>query len=458
MKFLFINTPPYMPVQVHLPPLGILYLARILENNGHQVSIIDCSAEGINKREIQKQVLSSDAVGLSVFSYFLEGAHKIVEIIKEKDPNVPLLMGGPHCTLAPHQAIREFPIDICAIGEAELIIEPLVEVIGGKRRLSSIPGIYYKEKNKIKHTTSPKWVKNLDTIPFPAHHLVEKYDYRYSIRDKFLKGKRTSLITSRGCPSRCRFCEIPSMISEYRERSVDNVSKEIDELVDKGYKKICIEDQNFLGNKKRAEKILDHIIQNDYNIRMEIGGARVDSADERLYQKMRDAGVELILYGIESGNQDVLDFYNKKITLSQVRKAVKLSKKMGFITSGSFILGAHIETKKHIKNTIRFAKSLSLDIVAFNNLIYMCGSLLWKEAVEEGKIQPDEYTVPADSQRGLGNFTKEELVNYCRKALKGYYLDPRYIIKQLIKAFKRKDFRFIKTDLNMSTARKIFKF
>ena len=185
----------------------------------------------------------------------------------------------------------------------------------------------------------------------------------------------------------------------------------------------------------------------DINIWIE--GARVDSVDRGLYQKMRDAGVEIIHYGIESGNQDVLDYYNKRITISQIRKAVKLSKEMGFFVNASFILGAPIETKKHIENTIKFAKSIPLDSVTFYNLDYGYGTPIWDEAVEEGKIQPDEYSVTADSKRGLGNFTEEELMNYNMKAYKNYYFNPSLWMRELFYAFAKKDFRFLKLGLRM---------
>ena len=200
---------------------------------------------------------------------------------------------------------------------------------------------------------------------------------------------------------------------------------------------------------------MDKIIEKELKINMWIMGARVDSAERRLFEKMRDAGVSFICFGLESGNQDVLNVYDKKTTLNQITEAIRLSKEMGFFTSGNFIIGATIETKKHIENTIKFAKSLPLDVAHFLILRYVYGSPLWNKAVEEGMIKQDEYSVIADSMRNLGLFTKEELKNYCMKAHRNFYLNPRYILRQLFYAFKNKDFRFIKAGLNMFTTHEV---
>ena len=158
---------------------------------------------------------------------------------------------------------------------------------------------------------------------------------------------------------------------------------------------------------------------------------------------MKKAGVIFISYGVESGNQDVLDFYNKKTTLKQIQEAISLAREMGFFTSASFILGAPIETKQHIEKTIKFACSLPLDIAGFGPLIYIRGSQLWSEAVENGKISSDTFAVIADSRRELGNFTREELVAYIIHAYKSFYLRPTYLLGQTYRNMLRNDYSLL---------------
>ncbi|PNX49610.1 MAG: hypothetical protein BV456_08795 [Thermoplasmata archaeon M8B2D] len=176
---------------------------------------------------------------------------------------------------------------------------------------------------------------------------------------------------------------------------------------------------------------------------------RVDSADEKLFRLMKKAGVTHLQFGLESGNQEVLDFYNKKTDLKKIRNAVLLSNKMGFFTIGTFILGAPFETKKHFQKTIKFAKSLPLDSVSFLPLKYVAGSELWCKAVKEGKISEDEYSVYADSKRELGLYTYEELTRICNKAHREFYMRLSFILRLLIKSLKNDDFGFLQSYLSL---------
>ncbi|KYK32356.1 MAG: hypothetical protein AYK22_07490 [Thermoplasmatales archaeon SG8-52-3] len=464
MRFLFIFPPGQrfiisekrvLPPGPYSPPLGLLYLSTMLEKKGHTVEVLDYNAENVKESELIKKIDSADVIGMTIYTNSLNESIDLAHLIKDYNPTIPLLIGGPHCNITPEKSIIDLNADICATGDVEVIICAIADVLKGKGNLSSIPGIYYKDKGEIKQTIPMQPIKNLDSLPFPARHLVSKYEYGFFIGEKLTNGRTTSIITSRGCPNHCRFCGYNSIRSNYDERSVENVIEEIEDIVSQGYYSIIIADNNFLANKNRAEKIMDKIIEKELKINMWIMGARVDSAERRLFEKMRDAGVSFICFGLESGNQDVLNVYDKKTTLNQITEAIRLSKEMGFFTSGNFIIGATIETKKHIENTIKFAKSLPLDVAHFLILRYVYGSPLWNKAVEEGMIKQDEYSVIADSMRNLGLFTKEELKNYCMKAHRNFYLNPRYILRQLFYAFKNKDFRFIKAGLNMFTTHEV---
>ena len=288
-------------------------------------------------------------------------------------------------------------------------------------------------------------INNLDFLPYPARHLVEKYDYGDFPFGFQLKKMVTSIITSRGCPFHCRFCTRYANVIDgwgFRQRSTQNILQEIAEI-DEKYHSINIVDDTFLADKKRAHKIFDGLIKMEKDFELVIHGARVDSADKELYKKMKKAGVKYIYFGLESGNQDVLDFYNKKITLSQIKQAVNLSRKMNFVTIGNFLFGAPMETEEHIENTIKFACSLPLDIVGFGPLIYILGSDLWNEAVESNKISKDMDVVFADSSKGLGNFTKKELIEYTIIAFHRFYYRPTYLLGQIYRSILRNDYSLL---------------
>jgi len=437
---LFINAPSIEP------SLGLLYLGAVLEKDGHKVEILDYYMEDVSREQLERSLMSSDAVGMTIITDDYTPALNISRVIKEIDPDIPLIIGGPHCIFFQKKSLSDFPCaDISIDGEGERVILDVVNYLQGKKKLADIHGVYYRNNGSIKSGKPSQVVDNLDEVPFPARHLVDKYEYGDFLFGYQLKKKVTAIITSRGCPFSCRFCaRYSNFIKEFnfRERSAENVVKEIQEL-DGKYRSVLIVDDSFLADNKRAHKIFDMLLEIGTNIEFLIRGARVDSADRELYIKMKKAGVTFISYGIESGTQDVLDFYNKNITLKQIQEAVNLSRKMGFFTIGNFILGAPIETKEYIENTINFACSLPLDMISITPLGYVMGSQLWKEAVENGKISKNTLVITADSRRGLGNFTKDELIAYMNQTNKSFYLRPTYILSQIYRSMLRKDYSLL---------------
>ncbi len=430
---------------LNLPPLGLLYIGASLEQNGHNVELLDYFGENISKEKLKNSLISSDAVGMSVYTYDYKSAINVSRLIKEIDTEIPLIIGGPHCSFVKKKSLEDIPFaDISVMGEGENVILDIAKSLQGEKDLANVNGIYYKENKSIKQGKPLKVIQNLDDIPFPARHLVDKYDYSNFSYGYTFKGKITNLISSKGCPFRCRFCSRYCQYIKdwgFRKRSAENVTKEIKELNGK-YKSIVIVDDNFLADKKRAHKIFDILLESDIDIDFLIHGARVDTAEKELYLKMKKAGVKYIFYGLESGNQDVLNFYNKNITIQQIKKATGLAEQMNFFIGASFILGAPIETKNHIENTIKFACSLPLDQANFVPLIYRMGSSLWNEAVENKKINPDQYEVLADSKHNLSNFTEEELIEFATLAFKSFYFRPKYIFRQLFKMLQQRDYNF----------------
>ncbi|MCK4365173.1 MAG: B12-binding domain-containing radical SAM protein [Thermoplasmatales archaeon] len=464
MKVLFINPPIDYDVvkkevsfEAYMPPLGILYLSSALEKKGHQVKVIDYVAESYSIEKLKNDVSKFDLIGITVASLVATSVMKITDLIKQFFPDKTVIIGGPHCTIQGKETLNEIKADISVIGDGEKVIIEIVDALDNKKDLSKVHGIFYRENGKIKNGLPPVEIDDLDSIDFPARRLIKHYAYgKDSLTGitYFARGKLTTIITSRGCPFDCRFCVSKSIFDKCRLGSAENVVKEMEEI-SKDYDSVFAVDDNFLMDKKRAHEIMDLLIEKKLNLDIWISGTRVTDADEELYKKMKKAGVKSMEFGIESGNQEVIDYYNKKITLEKVEKAVRLSKKIGFLTVGNFIVGAPIENEKHIRDTIKFAKKLNLDFAFFYQFMYLKGSQIWDEAFKEGKLKENEMYALLDSNRGLGNFTPEEIRDLQHKAYLSYYLSPKYLISQILRSiFVYHNFRVVRAGLKLLVGQK----
>ena len=392
----------------------------------------------------------ADIIGVSVLSYSLKCSVEIIKIIKNVKPQIKVIIGGPHCTLFPKKALEETKADISVQGDGEIIFNDIKKAIIKKGDFSKIPGIYYKENGHIKKGAPLKLIEDLNSIPFPSRHLIKKYNYGKEYNPNIKKGEFTSVVMSRGCPFRCKFCSRNSIsMKKYRIRSAENTLEEIKELYQQGYRYVAFEDDSFLSNKIEVHKLFEGIIKENIDMKFIITATRVDAADKELFQKMKTAGVTHLQFGFESGNQDVLDFYDKNTTINGIKKAVNLSNNIGFFTIGTFILGAPFETKDHFERTINFAKSLALDSVSFIPLKYVAGSDLWCEAVNQGKISEKDYILLAGSERNLSFFSQNEIEKYCIKAHRDYYLRPKFAFGLLKKSLKNDDLGFLQSYISL---------
>lgn len=455
MRFLLIYPPPES-FFIHTsrvfyglsPPLGLLYVATMLQNEGDSVTILDFSAEPFDEQKLMTAVHQSDVIGMSVLSPSLNEVKTLIHMIRQYEPDIPILIGGPHCTLLPEKALDETQATVCIQGDSEMILTDLKKALNNEKDYSEIPGIFYRTNHGIKQGAASQIIKELDIIPFPARHLVKHSTYGREYNPHLKAGEFTSIITSRGCPYTCRFCSRGSIsMQRYRTRSTENIITELKEIQQQGYRHVVFSDDCFPANKKQASALFDAIINEDLSLKFSVTATRVDLADKELYKKMRQAGVTHIQFGLESGNQDVLDFYHKNTTVETIRKAVQLSNDTGFFTIGSFIFGAPFETTEHFHNTLLFAKSLPLDSVSFLPLRYMVGSDLWNQATSEGKINTNEYLVTADKDRGLGNYTKEDLLAYCMRAQRSFYGRPSFFINLLKKSLHNDDLSYVQSYL-----------
>lgn len=448
MKVLLVNPPfhegygTFSESAGILPPLGLAYIAAMLEKAGIFVEIIDANALFMTWEQLSMQIFEKhpDIVGSSVMTSTVPIVQKLARIAKQANPNSIFIGGGVHITACPIETLERVPeIDIGVIGEGEETIVELVKALQLKENLSSVKGIAFRETGKIIVTQLRPPIHNLDELPFPAYHLlpVGKYKPRIYENIKHKKIVYMPVFSSRGCPNYCNFCDSHILFGRtVRYRSVENFLKEIDFLVKTyGVNLINVHDDTFTLDKNRVIRICNELISRKHDLQW-ICQSRVNTIDETAFMKMKEAGCYLVLFGIESGNQKVLNFIRKGIVLEQARKAIALTKKAKLKSITSFIIGQPIDTIETINETIKFADELDPTDVMFFLLSPYPGTEVYKYATEHGLLKGDVWgrsassTEPAVVPEGM---TERQLTEKLEEAYRTFYLNPKRAWKLLFK-------------------------
>lgn len=397
-----------------VPPLGLAYIGAVMEKEGYEVKIIDCIAEGFNKKpKISKEGIkyglsdkeinsiltdfSPDIVGIACsFSNKILDAKHVCKLVKEYSSKIPTIMGGVHPSVKPKETLKNKYVDFVIIGEGEYTFRDLVKTLEKNKSFSNIDGLAYKKNNKIIINPKTKFIENLDELPFPARHLLkmEIYSSAQSPHSSDLKKTPyTTIISSRGCIADCTFCCLKHLNGKrFRPRSAENVIEEIKYLVEHyKIKEIHFEDDNLTLDKERALKIFDGLKKFGLSWNIPSGSA-VFALDEEIIEKMKESGAHTISLAIESGNQTVLDeLMHKPVRLEKVKPLVEKAKQVGLKVKGFFIVGYPGETKDNIKETIEFAKSLKLDWSHFFIAFPHYGTELYELCKKNRYLKTDKF-------------------------------------------------------------------
>jgi anaerobic magnesium-protoporphyrin IX monomethyl ester cyclase len=279
----------------------------------------------------------------------------------------------------------------------------------------------------------------LDSLPFPDRELLD-VEYHLKIAEANVAPKKfTSIISSRGCTHRCRFCACHKIARGcWRDRSVENIIEELHHLASKGYKQFMFVDDSFTINSKKVIEFCQTIKKEKMDIQWFFEG-RVDSCSYDMLRETVRAGSRIVFFGIESANQRILDYYNKRITPEQTKHAVETAKKAGVdVICGSFMVGAPSETKAEIENTLKFAQQLPLDIPQFNILLVFPGTDIWSELKAKGILDEDKYweTGALISDLSADALPFEVIDRLIREYYVGFFLRTRYLVTQTVKLLK----------------------
>jgi anaerobic magnesium-protoporphyrin IX monomethyl ester cyclase len=341
-------------------PLGILYIAGVLEQAGETVAAIDGAAEQLNVAGVVRRVqeFGPDVIGIGSFTVSFETTKRLAAALKRALPDTPIVLGSYHVTLVPEEAMSDTNFDVGVLGEGEHTMRELVDHYRSGTPIEDINGICFRKPNGELHfTTARKKFKALDELPFPSRHLLPPNIYKPIPVDEHAFPK-FSMVTSRGCPHACAFCQ--KSRTGYRSHSPNYIVDEIEHVVrDFGVKDIAFVDSLFCANKKRVHAICDEILRRGVKVSWTCS-SRVEVVDKPLLEKMKAAGCWRTRFGVESGSDKVLDFISKGITKDKIRKAITAADEVGLRPKAFFMVGHLPDTRETILETIEFAKSIPL--------------------------------------------------------------------------------------------------
>ncbi len=375
MKITLVNPPPIKIIESHdappSPSLALGYIGAFLRSRGQDFDAVDAKFEKLNLAdvEVRLQQQKPDVVGITAMTHEIIQASKVAEFVKVALPGALTVIGGAHATALPRETMEQFPhFDYLVFGEGEYTFYELISALQSNKDLTQVRGICYRLSNQINITEPRELNENLDGLPFPAW-------------DKFPKANTYSIIATRGCPFRCNFC-MRVLGDKVRARSPQNVVAEIQhDLEVLGAVMFNFNDETFGINKKYAYELLNLIIDKELNRTIKwCTQTRVDLADYELFRKMKDAGCFLLGFGVESGNEQILEASKKRISLAQATEAIKLAKNAGLKTGGYFIIGHPFETHKTARDTINFATKLNTSTVAFGIMVPYPGTEIYQMA------------------------------------------------------------------------------
>ena len=347
---------PYPLDEFPTPPLSLCYLAANLTANGFEVEVLDLLTSKPSPAKIRRKLeqYRPQAVGITCVTLNFLPAARILKMCKEFDPGITTMIGGPHVSFAVEDTFKRAPwIDVIAIGEGDITIVEVASALSKGGDVGKVPGLYVKRDGKVVKTAPRPLIENLDELPLPARHLVPLSRYK-------ALGAVCSVISSRGCPYGCIFCTTPRMFGrKVRFRQPLLVVDEIEVIYRKyGFSQINVVDDSFTLNHPHATELCRELIRRNLPIKWSIF-SRVDTLTPELLDLMREAGCTYMLFGVESGNQEVLNTIKKGITPEKVRNGVKLATAAGIGSFASFILGLPGETPERARETLDLAMELS---------------------------------------------------------------------------------------------------
>ncbi|MDY6987885.1 MAG: radical SAM protein [Thermodesulfobacteriota bacterium] len=409
------------------PPISLATAASVLEQEGHKVEVLDCAAQEIHLNTLLNRIRTG-GYGLILWSTAtpsIKSDLALADEIRKIDSRIVTGVFGTHVTTLAKECLEATEgLDVVIRNEPEESVAALTESLFKKDPLRGIAGISYKDSDgQIIHNPARPFIRDLDSLPIPAWHLLDLKRYRLPLKgDKFL-----ILSPVRGCPYACSFCTAQTYYGKrLRRKSVPKVMEEIEYVIDRfDIRQFFVWADTFTAGRDYVTEFCQAIRDRELAIGWTCN-SRVDTVDGTLLAAMAKAGCWMISYGIESGSQKILDRVTKKITLRQCREAVRMARAAGIKVAGHFVLGLPGESEATLKETLAFALTLDIDMAQFYCAVPFPGSSLFELAKAQGWIEGkgfDEFRQD-NAVMNLPGLSSSVVNDYRKKAFGRFYLRP----------------------------------
>jgi radical SAM superfamily enzyme YgiQ (UPF0313 family) len=413
------------------PPISLATIAAALEREGHEVEAIDAAATSYPRKRLLDEVRRNppDAVIWSTGTPSIADDLALANEIKRAAPSVKTAVFGTHVTALDEKCLRETPgLDAIFRNEPELTALAWVSRLQAPERLSEVQGLSYREGDVVHRNENRAFLSELDELPDPAWHLFDLDVYRLPLR-----GDRFLMVTPhRGCPYPCSYCTAQTYYgAKLRRRSVERVYQEIRANVEvHGVKELFFWSDTFTLDKRYVLALSQAIEPLGVSW---ASNSRVDTIDAELASAMRRAGCWMISFGIESGDQELLDAAGKGATVEEAERAVRVVKAAGIKVAGHFVLGLPGETKESLEKTLELAARLPLDFEQFYCAVPFPGSRLYEEAQRKGWLHDADFARYRQDEAilELPGLTSEEVMAYRQAAYRRFYTRPKVAIGAL---------------------------
>jgi anaerobic magnesium-protoporphyrin IX monomethyl ester cyclase len=416
------------------PPITLATAGAMLETQGHAVTILDCAAQVITRSDLLGRICATPyaLIAWATATPSITSDLTLANEIKALRQDTFTAVFGTHVTAMADACLQTTPgLDAVICHEPEATLVDLATALCDHRDLTGVAGISFKDSaGQLVHTRIRPFISDLDSLPFPAWHLVDLECYKLP-----LLGKRfVILLPLRGCPYSCTFCTAQTYYgNRLRRRSVPRMMEEITSIIKRfDIRNFFIWADTFTVDRTYVMKFCDQLLQQGLAIRWTCN-SRVDTIDQEMLYAMAKAGCWMISYGIESGNQGILDAIQKKITVQQSHDAVKMAKQAGLQVAGHFVLGFPGETEETLRETITLAAALDVDIAQFYVATPFPGSELYEHAVQQGWITDQSFEEFSQNHAvmQLPTLPPATVNAYRRKGFLTFYLRPKQLRRML---------------------------